>query len=80
MSVFAGFGGQKFIEETYSRIAEVKAFVEKYNPDCLIEIDGGVNLENAPKLFASGVDVLVAGSTVFNAKDPIQTIKDLKAM
>lgn len=80
MSVFAGFGGQKFIEETYSRIAELKTYIEKNNPDCLIEIDGGVNLENAPKLFAAGVDVLVAGSTVFNANDPIQTIKDLKAM
>jgi len=54
MSVFAGYGGQKFMEETYARVDELKALIDSKNPDCLIEIDGGVNLENAPKLFPRG--------------------------
>lgn len=77
MSVFAGYGGQKFMEETYARIAELKALIDSKNPDCLIEIDGGVNLENAPKLFRHGANVLVAGSTVFNAPDPEKMIVEL---
>jgi ribulose-phosphate 3-epimerase len=77
MSVFAGYGGQKFMEETYARIDELKALIDSKNPDCLIEIDGGVNLENAPKLFRHGANVLVAGSTVFNALDPEKMIVDL---
>ena len=77
MSVFAGYGGQKFIEETYARIDELKALIDSKNPDCLIEIDGGVNLENAPKLFRHGANVLVAGSTVFNAPDPEKMIVEL---
>jgi ribulose-phosphate 3-epimerase len=77
MSVFAGFGGQKFIEDTYNRIDELKKLIELHNPNCLIEIDGGVNLDNAPKLFEHGVNVLVAGSTVFNANDPKLMIEDL---
>ena len=77
MSVFAGYGGQKFMEETYARIDELKALIDSKNPDCLIEIDGGVNLENAPKLFRHGANVLVAGSTVFNAPDPEKMIVDL---
>ncbi|MBP8782823.1 MAG: ribulose-phosphate 3-epimerase, partial [Paludibacter sp.] len=67
MTVFAGYGGQKFIEDSYGRIDALKEMVDRLNPDCLIEVDGGVNAENAPKLFARGVNVLVAGSTVFNA-------------
>ena len=78
MSVFAGYGGQKFIEETYSRIDELKEMIDRLNPACLIEIDGGVTLENAAKLYEHGVDVLVAGSTVFNAPDPLKMIIDLK--
>lgn len=78
MSVFAGYGGQKFIEETYARIDELKEMIDRLNPACLIEIDGGVTLENAAKLYAHGVDVLVAGSTVFNAPDPLKMIVDLK--
>ena len=77
MSVFAGYGGQKFIEETYARIDELKALIDSKNPDCLIEIDGGVNLENAPQLFRHGANVLVAGSTVFNAPDPEKMIVEL---
>jgi ribulose-phosphate 3-epimerase len=78
MTVFAGYGGQKFIEESYSRIDELKAMIDRINPDCLIEVDGGVTLENASKLFDHGVHVLVAGSTVFNAPDPMKMIVDLK--
>lgn len=77
MSVFAGYGGQKFIEETYTRIDELKALIDSKNPDCLIEIDGGVNPENAPQLFRHGANVLVAGSTVFNAPDPEKMIVEL---
>jgi ribulose-phosphate 3-epimerase len=77
MSVFAGYGGQQFIEETYSRIKELKEIIAEENPDCLIQVDGGVNTENAPKLFDSGVDVLVAGSAVFNSPNPEETIKKL---
>lgn len=70
MSVFAGYGGQKFIETTYARIAELKKIITDENPDCLIEIDGGVNAVNAPKLFESGANVLVAGSSVFCSDNP----------
>lgn len=77
MSVFAGYGGQKFIEETYNRIDELKAMIDRMNPACLIEIDGGVNAENAPKLFARGANVLVAGSSVFNAPNPEEMIVSL---
>jgi len=78
MTVFAGYGGQKFIEESYNRIDELKAMIDCKNPSCLIEVDGGVTLENASKLFEHGVNVLVAGSTVFNAPDPVKMIVDLK--
>ena len=77
MTVFAGYGGQKFIEDSYGRIDTLKEMVDRLNPDCLIEVDGGVNAENAPKLFARGVNVLVAGSTVFNAPDPEKMIVEL---
>jgi ribulose-phosphate 3-epimerase len=74
MTVFAGYGGQKFIENSYERIDELKTLIDELNPTCLIEVDGGVTAENAEKLFAHGVNVLVAGSTVFNAADPEEMI------
>ena len=77
MSVFAGYGGQKFIEETYCRVDELREIVIRKNPNCLIEIDGGVNTHNAPKLFEHGVNVLVAGSAVFNAENPKETIHNM---
>lgn len=80
MSVFAGFGGQKFIEETYERIDKLRTMIESKNPNCLIEIDGGVGPENAAKLFAHGVNVLVAGSSVFNTPDPKKRIEELLAL
>ena len=78
MSVNPGFGGQQFIPHTLQKIKSLKAMIQESGSSALIEIDGGVNLENAPTLFAHGVNVLVAGSTVFNANDPIQMISDLK--
>lgn len=80
MSVNPGFGGQKFIERTYAKVKELRALAVENNTDVLIEIDGGVGLSNAGKLLAAGADVLVAGSFVFNAADPIQTVQDLKAV
>jgi ribulose-phosphate 3-epimerase len=77
MTVFAGFGGQKFIEESYNRIDELREMISRLNPTCLIEVDGGVTLDNAAKLFEHGVNVLVAGSTVFNTANPSDTIESL---
>ncbi len=78
MSVNPGFGGQKFIENTYSKISRLKDLILAKDADTKIEIDGGVTLQNAPQLLASGADILVAGSFVFNSKDPIETIRELK--
>lgn len=78
MSVNPGFGGQKFINQTYHKIASLKELILKNNCNALIEVDGGVTLSNAPKLVDYGADVLVAGNTVFGSKDPGQTIKELK--
>lgn len=75
MSVNPGFGGQKFIENTYKKIAETKEMILSSNSMALIEVDGGVNLDNAEKLFAAGADVLVAGNAVFSAADPQKTIE-----
>ena len=79
MSVFAGFGGQKFIPETTDKIRFVKAEIEKRGLHTLIEIDGGINTHNAAELFEAGADVLVAGSAVFCAKDPEEAIRKMKA-
>ena len=78
MSVFAGFGGQKFIEETYDKIKLLRAEITRRNLQTLIEIDGGVSLQNAQQLVATGVDALVAGSAVFRTENPIETIRQLK--
>jgi ribulose-phosphate 3-epimerase len=80
MSVNPGFGGQKFIQETYLRLGRLRTLIDKLNPDCKVEIDGGVNMENAPKLLAKGADILVAGSFVFNSTNPKQTIAALKSL
>lgn len=79
MSVNPGFGGQKFIERTYDKIRSLKALINEAGASTLIEIDGGVNNGNAPKLIEAGADVLVAGSFVFKSDNPIQTISELKA-
>ena len=78
MSVNPGYGGQKFIENTYNKVKQLKEMVIRKNPSCLIEIDGGVNTKNASKLFETGADVLVAGSAVFKSENPIETIKLMK--
>jgi ribulose-phosphate 3-epimerase len=78
MSVNPGFGGQKFIENTYKKIAETKDLILSNNSTALIEVDGGVNLDNANKLFDAGADVLVAGNAVFSTENPAKTIELLK--
>ena len=78
MSVNPGFGGQTFIENTYSKIKKLIELREKTENNFLIEVDGGVNIENAKKLIDVGADVLVAGSSVFKSKNPTETIRILK--
>ncbi|MGY8913774.1 MAG: ribulose-phosphate 3-epimerase [Flavobacteriales bacterium] len=78
MSVNPGYGGQSFIENTYDKIKALKELINRKNAHTLIEIDGGVNADNAKDLIDSGADVLVAGSFVFNSSNPTQTIKELK--
>ncbi len=78
MSVNPGFGGQKFIENTYNKIKKLKQLIETTQSKALIEVDGGVDLQNAIKLIDSGADVLVAGNTVFSSSDPIVIIEKLK--
>ncbi|WP_108244751.1 ribulose-phosphate 3-epimerase [Muricauda brasiliensis] len=78
MSVNPGFGGQSFIENTYQKVADLKELINRKNANTLIEIDGGVNADNAKKLIDCGADVLVAGSFVFKSTNPTQTIKKLK--
>lgn len=80
MSVNPGFGGQKFIENTLKKIRRLRAMIEVSQSNALIEIDGGVNANTAPKLAEAGADVLVAGSYVFNAADPHAAIHSLKAL
>jgi ribulose-phosphate 3-epimerase len=80
MSVNPGFGGQSFIENTYDKVKQLKALITKKGASTLIEIDGGVNIYNAKALTEAGADVLVAGSFVFKADDPVATIKELKAV
>ena len=78
MSVFAGFGGQKFIETTYSRIETVKNEIMRSELSCLVEVDGGISPANARSLADAGADILVAGSSVFGASDPAAAIRSLR--
>ncbi len=78
MSVNPGFGGQKFIENTYHKIYSIQEMIRATKSKALIEIDGGVDLKNYTKLIEAGADVLVAGNTVFSSSDPSKTIADLK--
>lgn len=80
MSVNPGFGGQKFIEGTIDKLRALREMVDRKNSRALIQIDGGVQAETAPRLVEAGADVLVSGSYVFKAADPIQTIHDLRLL
>lgn len=80
MSVNPGYGGQKFIENTYNKISVLKDMIERKNSNAVIEIDGGVNLNNAAALAKAGADVLVAGSAVFNTPNPEETIANFKSL
>ncbi len=78
MSVFPGFGGQKFIADVVPKVKQVKSIVDSLNKDIRIEIDGGINFENVAMVKEAGADVIVAGSTVFNAKDRKEAIEKLR--
>lgn len=78
MTVNPGFGGQSFIPESYRKIEELRGMIDRINPDVMIEVDGGIGTQNAAKLIGSGVDVLVAGNSVFSSSDPANTIRKLK--
>lgn len=80
MSVNPGFGGQKFIENSLLKIKKLSEIIEKISPSCLIEVDGGVNEENAPGLVRAGANILVAGNSVFGAPNPMDVIKSLKKL
>ncbi|MEM6734827.1 MAG: ribulose-phosphate 3-epimerase [Bacteroidota bacterium] len=78
MSVNPGFGGQRFIETTYERVRRLRQKIQEINLDIMIEVDGGVNDQNAGRLFEAGANILVAGSFVFRSDDPAKTISNLK--
>lgn len=78
MSVNPGYGGQKFINNTYSKISALKDMIIQKSSDALIEVDGGVSPENAGKLVECGADVLVAGDAIFSSEDPVKVIHNLK--
>ncbi|MGV8813886.1 MAG: ribulose-phosphate 3-epimerase [Gelidibacter sp.] len=80
MSVNPGFGGQRFIEQTYQKIELVRNLIEKTGANTKIEVDGGVNLTNAPKLLAAGAHILVSGSFIFGSVNPMETISALKGI
>lgn len=80
MTVNPGYGGQTFIEHSYEKVRKLKVMIKKAHSDCLIEVDGGVVHNNAKALVKAGVDVLVAGSSVFNAADPIASVAKLKKL
>jgi ribulose-phosphate 3-epimerase len=80
MSVNPGFGGQKFIENTYQKISKLRDLIIQKKSNCLIEIDGGVDLTNYKKLIETGANVLVAGNTVFSSNNPLETINTLKIL
>lgn len=78
MSVFAGFGGQRFIEATYDRVNALKKEIERQGVECLIQVDGGVSAANSARLVELGADILVAGSAVFKADDPAVVISSMR--
>ncbi len=79
MSVNPGFGGQKFIENSVQKVRRLGELIRQSGSHALIEVDGGVQAETAPRLVEAGADVLVSGSYIFNSPDPLKTIEELKA-
>jgi len=80
MSVFPGFGGQKFIEATYDRVNDLKKFIVSNNLNTMIQVDGGISRDNIAKLKSCGVDVMVVGSVIFNGEKPKKIISELKSL
>ena len=80
MTVNPGFGGQQFITHSIGKVKEMREMIRRTGKEILIEVDGGITLENAPALVEAGADVLVAGSTIFRSADPAKTIRSLKAI
>ena len=80
MSVNPGFGGQKFIEHSIDKVKELRQLINETGSKALIEVDGGVTFETAPRLVKAGVDVLVSGNTIFSAPDPEKAISELKKL
>lgn len=80
MSVFPGFGGQKFIEATYDRVKDLKKFIVSNNLNTMIQVDGGVSKDNIAKLKSCGADVMVVGSVIFNGEKPKKIISELKSL
>lgn len=80
MSVFPGFGGQKFIEATYDRVNDLKKFMVRNNLNTMIQVDGGISRDNIAKLKSCGVDVMVVGSVIFNGEKPKKIISELKSL
>ena len=80
MSVNPGFGGQSFIENTYNKIKELKSLISRKQSNTLIEVDGGVNGDNAKQLLNAGVNILVSGNYIFKSKDPTKTIAQLQSL
>jgi ribulose-phosphate 3-epimerase len=78
MTVNPGFGGQKFIEATYQKIRDLRALSRELNPELLIQVDGGISMDNIKQLHEAGVDVFVAGTFVFKSENPTHTINLLK--
>lgn len=79
MSVNPGFGGQKFIEHTITKVQRLRKLINTSGSHAIIEVDGGVNGETGPRLVAAGVDALVSGSYVFKSENPEETIRELKS-
>jgi ribulose-phosphate 3-epimerase len=80
MSVNPGFGGQKFMPEALDRVRRLRQMIDNQGLNILIEVDGGINLENATEMLRAGANVLVAGEAIFKADNPLEKIKDFKSL
>jgi ribulose-phosphate 3-epimerase len=80
MTVEPGFGGQSFMEDMLPKISQLRKIIDENKYNCLIEVDGGINIDTAKQCFSAGADVLVSGNSIFAAKDPQQSLKDLKSV